>query len=121
MLKTILIRILCFAVCIISVVEYKNKIAYADISGNVLLEIKKPKDYELEEEYNANRCWYGTIQFAEHKSSFFGKDYKIGLLDKTGKVLLPAEFDYIEVININGDAKEAIVEKNGHYGVVQIM
>ena len=121
MLKTILIRILCFAVCIISVVEYKNKIAYADTSGNVLFEIKKPKDYELKEEYSANRCWYGTIQFAEHKSSFFGKDYKIGLLDKTGKVLLPAEFDYIEVININGDAKEAIVEKNGHYGVVQIM
>lgn len=104
----------------VSVVEYKDKIKYVDTSGKVLFETKKVKGYDLDEEYGGNYFSDGTIEFAEHRSNFLGKDYTVGLLDKTGKVLLPAEFDYIGGIINNGKDQQVIVRKNGSYGVVVI-
>lgn len=104
----------------VSIVEYKDKIKYVDTSGKVLFETKKIEDYDLEEEYGGNHFSDGTIEFAEHRSRFLGNDYKIGLLDKKGKVLLPAEFDYIGRILNDGKDQQVIVEKNGSYGVVHV-
>lgn len=103
----------------ISVVEYKDKIKYVDTSGKVLFETKKVEGCDLEE-YGGNCFFDGTIEFAEYKSSFLGNDYKVGLLDKTGKVLLPAEFDHISTISGNGRIQQAIVRKYGSYGVVNV-
>lgn len=104
----------------VSVVEYKDKIKYVDTSGKVLFETKKVEGYELDEEYGGNHFYDGTIEFAEQRSRFLGDDYEIGLLDKTGKVLLPAKFDYISRIINDGKAKQVIVEKNSKFGVVKV-
>lgn len=104
----------------VSVAEYENKIKYIDTNGNILFEINKVKGYDLEEEYGGNHFRDGMIEFPKYKPSFLGKDYQVGLLDKTGKVLLPAEFDYIGRILEDGTDQQIIVERNGNSGVVKI-
>lgn len=104
----------------VTVVEYEDKIKYVDTNGDVLFEIKKAEGCELEEEYGAKRFYNGTIEFVEDKSRFLGNDYKVGLLDKTGKVLIPAEFDHIGRIFNDGKTKQVIVRKNHNYGVVKV-
>ena len=104
----------------VSVAEFEDKIKYIDTNGNILFEIQKVKGYDLEEEYGGNHFYNGTIVFAKSKSGFLGNNYQVGLLDKTGKVLLPAEFDDIRGILYDGKDQQIIVKKNGNFGVVNV-
>ena len=86
--------------------EYKTRVI--NKKGKEIL-----KDYDLVEaieNYDANNIWY------ENQILKYRKDGKIGLIDFSGKEIVPAEYD--KVYALAGIEKSIIVEKDGLCGLV---
>lgn len=86
--------------------EYKTKVL--NKNGKEIL-----KEFELVEaieNYDANTIWY------ENQILKYRKNGKIGLIDFSGKEIVPAEYD--KVYALPGIEKSIIVEKDGLCGLV---
>ncbi len=86
--------------------EYKTRVL--DKKGKEIL--KDFEQVEAIENYDANSIWY------ENQILKYKKDGKIGLIDFSGKEIVPAEYD--KVYALPGVEKSIIIEKDGLCGLV---
>ncbi|MCK8142567.1 WG repeat-containing protein [Flavobacterium sp. I-SCBP12n] len=94
---------------------YKNSIFATKENKQYIINLEEDKHYEKEINVNEFVKFKDVQQFSKNENQIIKNENKFGVINSTGKIIIPCDYDYIENIYLS---KEYVVKKNNKFGII---
>jgi hypothetical protein len=94
---------------------YKNSIFATKENKQYIINLEEDKYYEKEINVNEFVKFKDVQQFSKNENQIIKNENKFGVINSTGKIIIPCDYEYIENIYLS---KEYVVKKNNKFGII---